>query len=218
MRTFVVLPNVHEESFPVGFDGPDVRFAPALARRLLAEFTQAGDVVFDPFAGFGTTLRVAEAMGRVAYGIEWDERRAAYIRSRLERPQNLIHGDSRRLAEYPGIPPFDFSLTSPPYMRRGDVEDPLTNYTVEGQGYDTYLTDLRAVYAQVAARMRPGATVVIEASNLNRGAANGGVTMLAWDIAAVVSEVLTFAGEIVVGWEGGYGFGYDHSYCLVFRR
>jgi len=28
--------------------------------------------------------------------------------------------------------------------------------------------------------------------------------------------VLPFAGEIAVRWEPTYGYGYDHSYCLLF--
>jgi len=52
------------------------------------------------------------------------------------------------------------------------------------------------------------------------------VTPLAWDIAKEVSKIFHFEGEIVVGWKtkgvskgkGNYGYGYDHSYCLVFRN
>jgi len=62
--------------------------------------------------------------------------------------------------------------------------------------------------------MKPEALVVIEAANLRVGEQ---VTPLAWDIARAVSRVLTFQGEIVVEWDQ-YGFGYDHSYCLQFRR
>ncbi len=57
--------------------------------------------------------------------------------------------------------------------------------------------------------------VVIEVANLKGPL---GVTTLAWDIAAVVGQVLTFEGEIVIAWELGYGYGYDHSYCLIFRN
>jgi len=217
VRTFVVLPNAHDDPWPEEFAGePDVRFAPSLVRYLLAEFTRDGDAVLDPFAGLGTTLRVAEEMGRAAWGVEFDAARCDYVRARLRHPERLLHGDSRRLDALP-LPAtaFDFSLASPPYMGVGDAEDPLTNYTAHGRGYAAYLEDLRAVYAQVAARVKPDGRVVIEASNLKRAE---GVTTLAWDIARAVSDVLAFDGEIVVGWEGGYGFGYDHSYCLVFRR
>lgn len=55
---------------------------------------------------------------------------------------------------------------------------------------------------------------------------DSGVTPLAFDGADVVSEVFHFGGEVVVTWEGdgspdrvgSFGYGYDHSYCLVFRH
>ncbi len=42
-----------------------------------------------------------------------------------------------------------------------------------------------------------------------------GVTTLAWDVARELAAVLRFEGEVVIGWDK-YGYGYDHSYCLVF--
>jgi hypothetical protein len=41
------------------------------------------------------------------------------------------------------------------------------------------------------------------------------VTTLAWDVGREISKVLRFEGEVVVCWDK-YGYGYDHSYCLVF--
>ena len=62
--------------------------------------------------------------------------------------------------------------------------------------------------------MKPHARVVIEVSNLK---GSEGVTTLAWDVARAVSKVLHFEGEIVVAWDH-YGYGYDHSYCLLFTK
>ena len=62
-------------------------------------------------------------------------------------------------------------------------------------------------------KLKPNGRVVIEVSNLKK---HGIVTTLAWDIGKVVSDIFPFEGEIVVGWDR-YGYGYDHSYCLVFR-
>jgi len=181
---------------------------------LLREFTQEGDVVFDPFAGFGTTLVVAERMGRVPVGIELDSRHAAYARSLLHRPGSLIEGDSRQLASY-HLPPFDLSLTSPPFICRGDAENPLAAYTVPGAGYEQYLQCLQDIYRQVSGLMKPNARAIIEVANLKRP---GQVTTLAWDVARAIAEVMRFEGETVIGWERSYGYGYDHSYCLVFSR
>lgn len=71
------FPSMLEETgsvwhFPPGGSGP-AHLAPypdELARRCILPTTLPGDLVLDPFAGSGTTLRVAEAHGRRALGID----------------------------------------------------------------------------------------------------------------------------------------------------
>jgi hypothetical protein len=46
------------------------RFSPDFVRAMLGEFTQKGDVVYDPFMGGGTTLVEAAAMGRHSIGTD----------------------------------------------------------------------------------------------------------------------------------------------------
>jgi SAM-dependent methyltransferase len=213
MRTFLRLKNKPGRKLPQEFRGDDVRYAQELVATFLQRFTAPGDVVLDPFAGFGTTLIVAEAMDRAAYGVEYDPRRARYTRSQLARPERLVHGDSRRLLEC-GLPPIDFSITSPPFTERDDHDDPFTNYSTPRASYNAYLHDIEQIYAQVRQLLKPGAHAVIEVSNLK---GPSGVTTLAWDVARAVGQVLDFEGEIVIGWDS-YAYGYDHSYCLVFRR
>ncbi len=205
MRTYLRLPNTKPD---------DVRYPAALVRAFLADYTRPGDLVFDPFAGFGTTLLVAEELGRRGLGIEYDARRCAYARSQLRAPETLLHGDARRLSAY-DLPRVDFSITSPPYMSRGDPENPLTAYATPGAGYDAYLADLRDIYRQLGVLLTNSAMAVVEVSNLK---GPDGVTTLAWDVARAIGEVLRFEGEVVVGWEPTYGYGYDHSYCLLFGR
>ncbi len=214
MKTYLHLNNSHLTPLPDEFKDDDVRFTDELAEYFIRQYSKPGDVVFDPFAGFGTTLRVAEALGRIPAGIEFDARRAAYIHSLLQRAEYFIQGDSRRLASYP-LPLLDFSLTSPPYMNKDDPLDPFTAYTLPGRGYQGYLDDILRIYIQIRDLMKPGARVVIEASNLKNG---NRVTTLAWDIANAVSQVLVFEGEIMIDWDPTYGYGYDHSYGLVFSK
>jgi len=213
MRSYIELKNEHKSVLPPEFQNDDVRYSESLVEHFLREFTKEGDVVFDPFAGFGTTLLVAEAMGRIPFGVELDKRRYDYIRSKLKHPESLFQGDARQLALY-RVPAFDFSLTSPPYMNRLDTEDALAAYSRPGKGYRAYLKGIRGIYEQIGRMMKPEAHSVIEVSNLKQA---GTVTTLAWDIATEVSQVLRFEGEIVVCWDK-YGYGYEHSYCLIFRR
>jgi DNA modification methylase len=213
MRTFLRLKNQQHRKLPPEFQEQDLRYTEELVATFLRQYTRPGATVLDPFAGYGTTLIVAEAMERVAYGIEFDARRARYIRSQLQHPANLIHGDTRQLPTYQ-LPPIDFSITSPPYMAAEDTEDPFTNYTARGDGYAAYLGQIAQIYANIRSLLKPDARVVLEVSNL-RGEHE--VTTLAWDVARAVSQVLAFEGEVVIGWDR-YGYGYDHSYCLVFCK
>lgn len=54
----------------------------AVLKRLIEIFTDEGDVVIDPCAGSGTTLRAAYELGRSSYGFEID--RVFYQRARDE--------------------------------------------------------------------------------------------------------------------------------------
>ena len=212
MRTYIQLRQGNQEALPAALKHDDVRYPDELVRFFLNEFTVPGQVVFDPFAGFGTTLLIADQMGRQGFGLEFDKDRCAYAQSKIANPDNLIHGDARQLSKF-SWPPIDFSITSPPFMNKFDHrQNPLTGYSTQDADYAQYLRELQAIYRQLATLIKPAARVVVEASNLKTG---GGVTPLAWDIARVVGEVLQFDGEIVACWDT-YGYGYDHSYCLLF--
>ncbi|NLD33074.1 MAG: site-specific DNA-methyltransferase, partial [Trichococcus flocculiformis] len=52
-------PKVHPTQKPI-----------PLLKRLISIFTDVGDVVIDPVAGSGSTLRAAAELGRNAYGFE----------------------------------------------------------------------------------------------------------------------------------------------------
>jgi tRNA G10 N-methylase Trm11 len=213
VQTWLTLPRGNKIALPSRFQRDDVRVADSLMEYCINRYTRPGQVVFDPFAGYGTTLLAAEELGRRGYGIEYSKPKADYIQGLLANPERLIHGDSRRLAEY-DLPPIDLCLTSPPYTNKSDTENPFVDYRQKGFDYPSYLQEMGHIFSQVAQKMSISGYVVIEASNLKKEAE---VTTLAWDIAREVSKIFHFAGETVICWEE-YGYGYNHSYCLVFSR
>ena len=212
LPTALTFEHGSQTALPAPFADDDVRFSEQLVSFFVERLTDPGDAVLDPFAGFGTTLVVAESLGREAFGVELDPDRAAYIRSRVRAPDRLITADARQLVDLP-IPPVRLAITSPPYSSPGDPDEALSAYRDPNPGYDRYLADLQGVCRAVGSLLTPDGWLVIEAANLRRP---DRVHTLAWDIAHAVGEVLPFAGEIVVRWEPTYSYGYDHSYCLLF--
>jgi DNA modification methylase len=213
VQTWLQFTRGNKTDLPSRFQHEDVRASENMLEHFINEYTKEGQIVFDPFTGFGTTLLVAEELGRVAYGVEYSKPKADYVRGLLAHPEHLIEGDSRKLLEY-DLPNFDLCLTSPPYTNENDSENPFVDYRQKGFNYPSYLKEMGNIFSQVAQKLNPSGHVVIEAANLKK---LGHVTPLAWDIAHEVAKVLHFEGEIMVGWDK-YGYGYNHSYCLVFSK
>ena len=80
-------------------------------------FTRKGEFVLDPFAGTGTTLVAADALGRRSLGFDLEQSFIDFAATRTESP--ILQGDASQLLsrseEYPDEC-FDYVFTSPPYM------------------------------------------------------------------------------------------------------
>jgi tRNA G10 N-methylase Trm11 len=184
----------------------------ALVECFLAEYTRPGDVVFDPFAGSGTTLVVAERMGRRPLGLEIHPERVDLIAARLTDPTAIRLADARKLDEY-DLPPIDFAMTSPPYMTRTNhPENPLTGYKTRDGDYRRYLEELTDIFERLGRRMTAGGRIVINVANLT---SDDAVTPLAFDVARSLSAVLRFEREIVLDWDRTIDW-LTNDYCLVF--
>lgn len=221
MDTYLPLEFSHRDEF--SGESQDIRTPHALVEHFLETYTEPGGRVLDIFAGFGTTLLVAERLNRIPYGIEYEADRVSSIREQLSTPENIRHEDVLGLNSS-WFPAIDCCFTSPPSMEQQDDRNPFRNYAGEST-YDDYLDDVESAFSCLDTVLAPGSHVIIDIANMKH---QGRVTTLAWDVADRVSAVFDFDGEIVVTWtpenpDGGtnepaFGYGYDHSYCLIFTK
>lgn len=204
-----------DAQLPAGEDQA-VHFPEALVEAVVGEYTMPGQVVLDPFAGYGTTLLTAARMGRRAVGVELLPDRVDLIRRRLagSSAAHVINGDARELATLvPG--PVDLCLTSPPYMDAvNHPENPLNAYETLDGDYPTYLDEIGEIFDQVAMVLRPGGHAVVNVANMR---IDGRVTTLAWDVGRVIARHLTFRQEAFLCWDRQPEW-LTGDYCLVFQR
>lgn len=189
---------------PPGAD-EDVHMVPALVDHVIERCTRPGDLVLDPFAGFGTTLDRAVASGRRALGIELLPERVEYVRRRVPAA-HVIEGDARELLRI--LPPalagpaegcVDLVLTSPPYMTATDHEaDPLTAYELDNGDYPRYLRELGMVAAQCARVVTPGAYVVWNVADIHH---RDHTTHLIDDCVRALGAYLTPVGITPIAWD-----------------
>jgi len=160
-------------------------------RPLIAEMSKPGDLVFDPFAGWGTTMVAAAVEGRRGIGLEIEEDRVAVAIERLKayEGQRMMVGDARK-------PPLedetvDMVLCDLPYF--GTKNSPDADGTLYAlTGYEDYLSALEDVFAGMARVMKPGAHAVVCVHNRR---INDRFVPLAWDTSKVLGRHLELGDE-----------------------
>ncbi|WP_370947160.1 TRM11 family methyltransferase [Amycolatopsis sp. cg5] len=163
-------------------------------RPLIVELSKPGDLVFDPFAGWGTTLVAASVEGRRGIGMEITESRAAEAGHRIEGRypgQIMLCGDARK----PPLPDgcVDLVLCDLPYFGTNlDQESTTDGQMYALREYGDYLDALDEAFAAIARTMRVGAHAVIAVQNRRLA---GKFVPLAWDASAVLGRHLTLGDE-----------------------
>lgn len=221
MTTYLSFEFTHDDELLAGHTN-EFRTPNALVEHFLKAYSEAGDKVIDIFAGFGTTLKVAEELNRVPYGIEYESNRTSHIQNQVTTPEHVRQGNVLDL-DSSWFPSCDCCFTSPPFMEQTDDRNPFQNYSGQST-YEDYLNDIETAFTLLDSVLAPGGNVVVDIANMKY---EGRVTPLAWDVAERISNVFHFDGEVVITWEGDdslddgegrFGYGYDHSYCHVFTK
>ena len=188
---------------------------------LLRDFSSEGDVVLDPFAGYGTTLVACALERRRGIGIEIDPARVRTIERRLAAcgiagadGQRIELGDAR-------APPVDASsvalvLTSIPYWGHARATTPaVPGQLYAASRYDDYLALLDAAFAAVARALAPGGRAAILAENVTGD--DGSFVPLAWDAGRVLGRHLVLRSERVIVYDGERRER-AHEYVLVAEK
>ena len=81
------MPNV-KNNHPEKVEHP-CQYPVELAERCILALTNEGDIVYDPFAGVGSSLVAALKNGRRAYGSEWERK---FVDTGLDRLRKLREG------------------------------------------------------------------------------------------------------------------------------
>jgi modification methylase len=172
------------------------KMIPALAARIIGEYSTPGQLVVDPMCGIGTTLVEAAALGRRAIGVELEVRWAQLAMANLEHvlaPEQCLNvevraGDARQLPWVlrDAVGTVDLIVISPPYgCDAGSVDKPAWkaggrlcpqdsfNYSTDranvghARGED-YATAMSAIYAGCQQLLRPGGLMVTVTKNTRR--------------------------------------------------
>jgi len=144
---------------PGGSD-EDVHFPQALAHAVIDSYTSPGQTVLDPSAGWGTTLIIAEKLGRSAIGVELVPERVAAIKREVSSAAVVLEADARDLDNL-HLGQIDLCFTSPPYMTAVDhPQNPLTAYSTLDGNYNSYLAELIGVFIAVSRHLRTGGHLV----------------------------------------------------------
>jgi DNA methylase len=197
------------------------KFPETLAQDFITFFTKAGQWVFDPMVGTGSTLVASLRAGRNSVGLELNpeyaelaravvaEERQALGQAAQPLAAEVLAGDAAHLDLF-GLPVFDYVLTSPPYWdmlhargaetqrRRRSTPHLDVTYSHDPADlgnvtdYPEFLRRLVDIYAALPPYLRAGAYLTIIVKNIKKG---GRVYPLAWDLGGALGQVYRLKDE-----------------------
>ena len=199
------------------------KMLPALAARIVSEYSAPGQLVCDPMCGIGTTIVEAGLLDRRAIGIEIEPAWVDLARANLDRLLDadrrrlaeVRQGDARRLAEILDklCGRVDLVVTSPPYACDAGVIDRKAwvaggrlcdteslNYSADRANLghargQAYAEAMAEVYVACHAVLRPGGLLVTVTKNMRR--AGRCVDLAALTVTLARSAGFAYLGHVV---------------------
>lgn len=183
-----VWDDIRKTSEEVALKHPAI-FPAQLVTRLIESFTNAEQqIVLDPFAGIGSTVVAAEALGKIGIGLDVSPK---FIHKAQARPRQILsnggaQGERRLhianasdLLDYVSPESVDLVVTSPPYWdillqnRTADYKE-IRHYGEEQHDighigdYDEFLDKLTDIFGKVLIAMKPGTYCCVVVMDLRK--------------------------------------------------
>ncbi len=172
------------------------KMLPALAKRIIEEYSSPGDLVVDPMCGIGTSVVEGAAIGRQCIGVDLEPRWIEVAKANVDhaltaeqrRHADIRVGDVRSLADSLGSEFGNINLivTSPPYgcevakidsgsfAAGGNIKNFASqNYSSDKANFghargDKYVDALRVIYSQCFDALRPSGLLVTVTKNMRQ--------------------------------------------------
>ncbi|MFN3466537.1 MAG: TRM11 family SAM-dependent methyltransferase [Candidatus Brocadiales bacterium] len=223
-------------------------FPSALAERLIKAFTTDRQKnILDPFAGIGSTLLAAQALGKHGIGFDVCEEYVRIARHRLEqralfgnKNYELYCKDVRNLFDHVRRDSIDLCITSPPYWnilsqkRTADSKE-IRDYAEKSGNlgniadYDAFLRELKVIFAKVKEVLKPLGRCCVVVMDIRKGPKFYPFHM---NISQFMTEDLGFILEDIIIWDRRLDYsnlrplGYPsvfrinkiHEYILIFQK
>jgi DNA modification methylase len=161
-------------------------FPGMLVERLIETFLPSeGTTVLDPFAGSGSTVVTAAAMGKCGVGLELSPEYVELARERLKAvdppggKSRIVRASATELRDHVAADSVDLCITSPPYWniltrkRTADYKSVRHYGANDGDlgtiaDYQEFLDALTDVFRQVLATLNPGAYCCVMVMDLRK--------------------------------------------------
>ncbi|MEW6619299.1 MAG: site-specific DNA-methyltransferase [bacterium] len=148
-------------------------FPEEIPKRLIKMFTFVGETVLDPFAGVGTTGRIALELDRKAICVEQNEDYLNILRNDLEEKNinpgdKLVTniGDSRELG-FVEDNSIALIVTSPPYWNKADYGNKEINLGNINM-YTKFFEEIQPVFEECYRVLMPGRKICLVTANVNQ--------------------------------------------------
>lgn len=171
-------------------------FPEEIPHRLIKMFSFVGETVLDPFAGTGTTARVATRLGRDAICVEQNPDYAARIAEDLAEFGESLRvevGDCRKLT-FIEDEEVDLIVTSPPYWNKAEYGGNGSNIGSIA-GYQEFLREMGPFFAEAHRVLKPGRKICIVTANVNQHTEYG---LLTFPLATDFTNLMRESGFVMV--------------------